>query len=217
VPRHSFLVWILPLVLSAVKLLGAEVRFQFADGKNDAIGDVVVSLVPLDAPPVVTRPSPPVILAQQNQEFLPYVLAVQVGTAIEFPNRDTVKHHVYSSSKAKKFELPLYAGDAQQSVVFDHAGVVTLGCNIHDWMLCYVVVLETPWYAKSETGGTATIAGVPPGRYRAEIWQPRLAAVVKRELVVSESASSNATAITLELKRDRRIRRTLDATSGPYK
>jgi len=204
------------LALASASAPGAAVPFKFVDAKNQPIADVVVSLVPLDAPARITSPARPLVITQEKQEFLPYVLPVQVGAAVDFPNRDTVKHQVYSSSKAKKFELPLYAGDTPAAVVFDRPGIVTLGCNIHDSMLAYVVVLETPWFAKSEADGAATIAGVPPGRYRAEIWQPRLPSPVTRELTVAEIAAA-PNVITLELGRDRRIRRNLDVKGGGYK
>ncbi len=202
--------------LLLASLRAAEVHFKFADGKQAAVSDVVVSLVPLDAP-AAAAPAPveAVLIAQEKQEFLPYVSVVAVGTTVNFPNRDTVKHHVYSSSKAKKFELPLYAGEAREAVRFEQPGVVTLGCNIHDWMLAYVVVVATPWFAKSDADGTARISA-PPGRYRIEMWQPRLAAVVTRELAVTDAAPAAQT-FTLELGRDRRIRRNPDVKAGGYK
>jgi plastocyanin len=202
-------------LLLLARLPAAEVTFRFTDAKQTAVQDAVVSLVPLDGNPSATAPAQPVVIAQEKQEFLPYVSVVAVGTSVNFPNRDTVKHHVYSSSKAKKFELPLYAGDAREAVRFDQPGVVTLGCNIHDWMLAYVVVVATPWFAKAEADGTARVAA-PPGKYRAEVWHPRLAAPLTRELTIGEAASGPQ-AFTLELGRDRRIRRQPDAKGGGYK
>lgn len=204
------------ILLLLTSLPAAEVAFRFVDAKQTPVADVVVSLVPLDAPPAVTTPAEPVVIAQEKQEYLPYVSVVAAGTAVNFPNRDTVKHHVYSVSKAKKFELPLYAGEARESVRFDQPGVVTLGCNIHDWMLAYVVVVGTPWFAKADPNGSAAIKA-PAGRYRMEIWHPRLAAVVTRELAVVGDAPVAEQNFTLELGRDRRIRRKADAKGGSYK
>ena len=143
---------------------------------------------------------------QRGQEFSPYVTPLLVGTAVSFPNRDNVQHHVYSLSPPKKFELPLYAGEAKAPVMFDHPGVVALGCNIHDWMSAYVVVLATPWFAKTGPDGGATITGAPDGRYRAEVWHPRLARLETREVVLAGEAAAPL-AFTLTLKADRRIRR----------
>jgi plastocyanin len=203
------------LALTTVPGSGAEVAFKFVDAKNQPVADTVVSLVPLDAPARLAPPAAPLVMAQEKEEFLPFVLPVQVGTAVDFPNRDKVKHQVYSSSKAKKFERPLYAGEAREPVVFDQPGVVPLGCNIHDWMLAYVVVLPTPWFAKSDAAGAATISA-PPGRYRAEVWHRLVARPVTREITVAESTAPGATAITLELGRDRRIPRKAETKSGGY-
>jgi hypothetical protein len=85
--------------------------------------------------PVLAPPAEPLVIEQQDQEFRPYVTPVVVGTRISFPNRDTVQHHVYSVSKPKHFEIPLYRGESKEAVLFDHPGLATIGCNIHDWMI----------------------------------------------------------------------------------
>ena len=115
-------------------------------------------------------------MAQVSKQFDPRVLVVPVGTSVTFPNRDTVRHHVYSFSPAKNFELKLYAGTAANPVVFDKVGIAVLGCNIHDNMAAWVVVVvDTPYYARSSAGGTASLANVPPGSYRLRVWHPGLA------------------------------------------
>jgi len=86
------------------------------------------------------------VVDQRDKQFVPYVTAVQVGTAVIFPNSDNIRHHVYSFSPAKRFELPLYSGVPAEPVVFDKVGFVTLGCNIHDWMIAYIAVLPTPYF-----------------------------------------------------------------------
>ncbi|MGH7936162.1 MAG: methylamine utilization protein, partial [Chthoniobacterales bacterium] len=93
------------------------------------------------------------VIDQQNKQFIPYVTAVEVGTAITFPNKDNIRHHVYSLSPAKKFELPLYAGIPAAPVIFDKEGFVTLGCNIHDAMIAYVAVLPTPFFQVTGSEG----------------------------------------------------------------
>lgn len=112
-------------------------------------------------------------VAQSDRELTPYVTIVPVGTAIEFPNRDPVKHHLYSFSPAKNFEIKLYAGKPEKPIVFDKPGEVALGCNIHDWMEAYVLVVNTPYFAKTDADGRARIAQVPPGSYRLRWWHPR--------------------------------------------
>ena len=106
-------------------------------------------------------------MAQQGKQFLPGVLVVPVGTSVHFPNRDSVRHHVYSFSPAKKFELKLYTGTPANPVVFERAGVVTLGCNIHDRMVGWIVVVDTPYYAQAAEGAAQVqINGVPPSACR---------------------------------------------------
>ncbi|MEP7298902.1 MAG: methylamine utilization protein [Burkholderiales bacterium] len=114
----------------------------------------------------------PVEIQQIDQEFTPFVTVVATGTRVLFPNRDKVKHHVYSFSPAKSFEIQLYSGTPTEPVVFDKAGVVAMGCNIHDWMLAYVVVVDSPWFAKSAGDGRAQLTGLPPGHYTLHIWHP---------------------------------------------
>jgi plastocyanin len=114
------------------------------------------------------------VIDQRDKQFVPYVTAVQVGTAIIFPNSDNIRHHVYSFSPAKKFELPLYAGVPAQPVIFDKPGFVTLGCNIHDWMVAYVAVLPTSHFEVTKQDGRALLKNLPSGPYSVEAWQPAL-------------------------------------------
>jgi plastocyanin len=209
---------ILFLAGAAFSARAVEVGFKISDHKNAPVADAVVSLKPLDTHPKLSIPTEPLVIAQQKQQFVPYVTAVMAGTSVKFPNNDTVKHQVYSNSEAKKFELPLYFGDAKQAIVFDKAGVVAVGCNIHDTMIAYIVVLDTPYFAKSGADGVATIESAPPGHYLATVWQPRLGdqSPVTRDLTIADGPRSTI-AFTLELERDKRIRRIPDSRGGGYK
>lgn len=112
-------------------------------------------------------------IEQFDREFIPYLTIVQTGTAIEFPNRDPFKHHIYSFSPAKVFGIKLYAGKPAQPVVFDKPGEVALGCNIHDWMEAYILVVNSSYFAKTNKKGRALINDVPAGQYRLRLWHPR--------------------------------------------
>src|SRR5438094_4473811 len=114
------------------------------------------------------------IIDQRNKQFIPYLTALQVGTSVFFPNNDNIRHHVYSLSPAKKFELPLYAGVPAEPVTFDKEGFVTLGCNIHDWMIAYVAVVPTPYFKITDKDGRAQLKDLPAGQYSVEVWQPAL-------------------------------------------
>jgi plastocyanin len=115
------------------------------------------------------------IMDQRNLMFVPDVLVVQTGTAVDFPNSDQVRHQVYSFSSARTFQLALYAGRAHAPVVFDHAGLVTLGCNIHDSMVGYIWVTDSPWFGRTGANGTLQLRGLAPGEYHVHIWHARLA------------------------------------------
>ena len=120
------------------------------------------------------QPGQKAIMDQRNLEFVPEVLVVQTGTAVDFPNSDQVRHQVYSFSDAKKFQLSLYAGRAHEPVVFDRAGLVTLGCNIHDSMVGYIVVTDSPWYGRTDADGTAHLHDLAPGDYTVRVWHQLL-------------------------------------------
>ena len=208
------LLLLLLLALATAHATAGELSITVKSGKGEPVADAVVSMIPLDAavpPPLVTATGE---LTQQNQEFTSYVTVVQTGSKVVFPNKDTVQHHVYSLSKPKKFELPLYNPGAAESFVFDVSGLVTLGCNIHDWMLAYLVVVPTPWFAKTGADGGATITA-PNGRYRLELWHPRLAALQTQEITLADGTASREFSVTL--KADRRIKRGVTTRSGGYR
>jgi plastocyanin len=141
------------------------------DEKGKPVEDAVAYVVP--AAPAGALPGT-AVMDQWQQEFIPHVLPVEVGTAVSFPNRDNIRHHVYSVSPAKKFELPLYIGTPAAPVLFDKPGPVVLGCNIHDWMVAYVYVLPTPHFARTGDKGVARIERVRPGTHEVRVWHPRL-------------------------------------------
>jgi plastocyanin len=112
-------------------------------------------------------------LAQKNKAFLPTLRVIQTGTAVNFPNLDTVRHHVYSFSPIKTFEIKLYAGTPAAPVVFDKPGTATMGCNIHDRMLAYIHVVDTPYFGVTDAQGQLSL-DVPPGEHRIQIWTPAM-------------------------------------------
>lgn len=175
-------------------------------GEHAPLADAVVVAVPLETP--APAPSPVEIAIDQiDKEFVSRVTIVPVGSRVHFPNHDQIRHQVYSFSPAKRFELPLYAGTPAAPIEFDTPGVVALGCNIHDWMQGYVYVAATPWFAKSTAEGMARIDTLPGGRYRLEIWHPRLAgaAQVTREVTLGDGAANET--VELELKPEFKPRR----------
>jgi plastocyanin len=163
---------ILGLTALACALQAAAVSIEVRDEGDRPLAGAVVFLESAQARRQV-RPLAQAEMGQAGKQFVPQVLVVPVGTAVDFPNRDTVRHHVYSFSPAKKFELKLYIGTPANPVVFDRSGIAVLGCNIHDQMVGWIVVVETPYYAMSDAQGRAVI-DAPPGSYRLRSWHPGL-------------------------------------------
>lgn len=115
------------------------------------------------------QPLPEVAIIQQDKTFIPDVTVVTKGTAVAFPNQDSVRHHVYSFSPIKKFDIKLYAGTPEKPVVFEQPGIAVLGCNIHDQMVAWVVVLNTPYFARTDAKGQVKLEA-PAGNYRLRVW-----------------------------------------------
>ncbi len=164
--------------VAACAASAANVTIEVADAEGKLLPDAAALLEPVGAKPTV-KPLADVQISQDKRQFTPRVTIVTIGTPVAFPNFDTVRHHVYSFSPAKTFELKLYAGVPNTPVVFDKPGIAVLGCNIHDHMAAWVVVADTPWFARSADDGRARIDNVPPGNYRLRVWHPALGANVE--------------------------------------
>jgi plastocyanin len=140
--------------------------------------DVVVSIEGIPAEQVTARISAMKTkmaqMDQKNMKFIPRVLPVLVGTSVDFPNRDSNWHNLYSTSEAKKFDLGLYAPGKSRSATFDKPGVVKILCNVHPNMEGYIVVKEHPFFSRTDAKGNYQISGVPLGTYRVEVWHPEL-------------------------------------------
>ena len=173
--REGWIAWGLAACLSlGVGTSGAaSLQVTVVDEQGRPVPDAVVFLDSVQASKVV-RPMAQVDMAQQNKRFVPDVLLVTRGTPVAFPNRDTVRHHVYSFSPTKRFELKLYVGTPAQPVVFDQPGVAVLGCNIHDQMIARVVVVDTPYRAQADADGRVVLDNVPPDAYQLRLWHQRL-------------------------------------------
>lgn len=181
--------------LLCAPVLAADLIVTVGDAQGAAVPDAAVYLLPLQGK--APRGSQKGSIEQMDKTFIPYVSVVQAGTAVSFPNKDTVRHHVYSFSAPKVFDLKLYSGTPSQPVVFDKPGLVALGCNIHDWMLAYVLVVETPWFAVSKDRGNAVVENVPAGDYNMLIWHPRMKEEMMQQIKVGAAAQAVRVRVTL--------------------
>ena len=164
------------------------VKVTRPDGKPIA-GAVVM----VHGPPGSKLPAPATFIVDQvNQTFTPDLMVIPVGSTVTFPNSDKVSHQVYSFSPAKRFQLPLYRGTPYAPITFANAGVVTLGCNIHDDMIAYLLVTDAGWSGRTAHDGTWTSSDLPPGDFRVEIWHPRMreaTEVIERPLKLEAAVS----------------------------
>jgi plastocyanin len=143
----------------------ADLALDIHDATGRPVANAVVYAQPAkgDAPP--PAPGARAIIDQVNKEFVPRVSIVQAGTQVFFPNSDNIRHSIYSFSPAKTFTTKLYSGREAAPVLFDKTGLVILGCNIHDTMVAWVFIVDTPWFARSGADGLATLRAVPNGEY----------------------------------------------------
>ena len=185
----------------------AEITAVVKDQHGEPVADAVVVAVPRSGPPPrVARPVRDTV-DQIDKEFVPYVKVVVVGASVFFPNKDNIRHHVYSFSPAKTFELPLYSGTPANPVVFDRPGIVPIGCNIHDWMLAYIYVADSPYVAITARPGRVTLDSLPPGTYAVRVWHPRMEGTEEATVRSITLATSQEVAWQLTLRPELRPRR----------
>lgn len=193
----------------------ADLLADLSTLKGEPASDVVLLLVPhgdIDGPAVSgAADDGQAEMVQKDLRFAPYVLPVRKGSSVSFPNKDDVRHHVYSFSKPKKFELKLYGGNEDRSVVFSETGIVALGCNIHDSMLAYVVVSDAPHFGVSDTDGHLSIKGIEPGSYTAQFWHPQLRG--KNSPVETTVLITEESFVQLQMELDIKVRK-VTARSG---
>jgi len=152
----------------------AALSVTLLDRDGHGVEDAVVTVTPVGARIAVPAVKS-AVMDQRDRAFVPRVLAIGVGSRVEFPNNDSVSHQVYSFSPAKRFQLPLYKGEVHPPVTFEQAGLVVLGCNIHDTMVGYIYVSASPYFGTTDAGGVLALKDLPKGDYRVAVWSPYIA------------------------------------------
>jgi plastocyanin len=194
-------IWGLLLGLWATASAATELQVQLLDNQGTPLAEAVLWIEPGPAQPGNTNQ----VMDQQKRQFTPYILPVQTGTTVSFPNSDPINHHVYSFSPAKRFELRLHQQNSlPQEVLFNQSGLVTLGCNIHDWMLAFILVLDTPWFAQTDEQGMARLKFDAANGQTLHLWHPRIS---DTQPAMSRPVPSDGVLtwqLTDELKRDPR-------------
>jgi plastocyanin len=172
------------------------VRVTTSDGKPLPDAVIFIPLKPGDPKPA---PVEGLKMAQSGKQFAPFVLIAPVGSTVEFPNLDKFRHHVYSFSKGNKFALELYGREEKRVITFKSAGVVALGCNIHDQMVAFIRVVDTPWTAKSGADGLAKLTAAPEGSRTIEVWHPYATA---KDQTVTQAVTVSAGVATVTVVLD---------------
>lgn len=176
-----------------VSLAGYARDFMVVDQNGEPVADAVILA---DGPKPVAG-TQPAIMDQVDKAFVPHVLTVPVGQPVEFPNSDDIRHHVYSFSEPKAFEIKLYKDKPGDPIIFDQPGIVVLGCNIHDSMVGYIVVSDTQYWAQTDSQGRAQLAINDASKIR--IWHPRLSVNADQVEVVPLTSAQQEQRISLTL------------------
>ena len=176
--RVAHLVCALMLCVVEVRVEAATLTATMTDKAGAPMPDVIVYATPIGSTPLpAATNADPVTISQEGMQFTPYVTAVRTGTAIRFPNYDRLEHHVKSFSPAKQFEIKIYESGTPPPVVFDKTGVVVIYCLLHEWMRGYILVLDTPFFSKSDLTGTGSINGLKEGMYEIRAWHPDMGSI----------------------------------------
>ena len=163
-----------------------------AVSKRQDYSGVVVWLEPAGAaaPPAAPSRAGVARVIQKDKQFIPHVLAIQVGTGVAFPNLDPIYHSAFSTFSGQIFDLGLYPPGISRTVTFRHAGIVRVFCNIHPSMSAVIVVLKDPWFAVSDATGAFSIPNVPGGEYQMHVFHERAAqkilAALERRVTVGD-------------------------------
>jgi plastocyanin len=227
-PLQTFKSLVLLSLVSCVVALpaahGQQIEVRLTDANGEAVVDAVIELLsdtaaaPIASTTNVMREAK---IDQRDKEFVPTVTTLVAGGSANFPNSDDILHHVYSFSPAKTFDTPLYGSEEnnQYREMFDVPGVVEIGCNIHDWMLAYIYVGRSEMMAISDEQGLASLRDIPSGEYTLQIWHARLDAPLNslQQTLSIEAGATEQLEVTLELARDRRVRRAPSANRKRYR
>jgi plastocyanin len=176
----------------------ASLEVDVRDGAGKPVADVAVYAT-ASAGAIEARAGKLAEIQQIDREFVPYLTVIQVGTTVTFPNRDPILHHVYSFSPPKSFEIKLYKGGSPSEVLFDKPGVVTLGCNIHDWMIGYVLVVPTPHFGKTDASGVVRLRDLPAGSYQVHAWHPQQRAAAEPVVLALDSGAARSVNFTIDV------------------
>ncbi|HSC11127.1 MAG TPA: methylamine utilization protein [Rhodanobacteraceae bacterium] len=197
------------MCLSSAPAYAAGVGVRISDTRGHAVADAVVTIAPQSgasvapAPPAATR-----VIDQKNETFIPYIEVFRPGDKVVFHNSDNTRHHAYSFAPAGQFEFVLAPGESSAPLQLDKLGVIAVGCNIHDQMITYLYVTDTPLVAHSGGDGIAQLSNLPKGDYAVRVWHPQLrpgAGADLQRLTITDASELRDLEFTLSLLPDPRL------------
>lgn len=188
-------------VLLAGQAAAADLTVTIRDAKGKPVPDAVITAYPGGKPPAgPLKMAGPYRVVQQGLQFSPFVSVVPAGATVAFPNLDSVMHHVYSFSAPHPFEIKLYGKDESRTQTFDKPGVIALGCNIHDQMIAFIKVVDTPYAAKAGADGVARLTGLPDGSTVVHIWHPYMKTKTGEVVQTLSLGGSSAQSVSIDLR-----------------
>jgi plastocyanin len=150
------------------------ITFNVINNDGQPLSGVVVYVTPKAPDVELPVNSSRLVIGQKNREFSPYISVVQKGQLVDFENNDDITHHIYSVSGKNTFDFKIKAGNRLKVDQFKASEEVAMGCNIHDWMSGYLLVVDTPYYGLTNSAGNITLDLVYKGDYSVKVWHPQL-------------------------------------------
>ena len=166
---------------------------------TEVLADMVVYLEPL-SDQTLPNSANTVIINQHHKAFAPYISVSQTQQAVRFTNQDDITHHIYSVATKNKFSFKIRAGQSNNDMAFNHANEIAMGCNIHDWMSGYLLVVDTPYFAKTDALGKAIFNNVIQGKYLVVVWHPQLKTNNNRLVVEKDIYDNTRFSVSLKAK-----------------
>jgi plastocyanin len=211
-PLFGVLAALAALPLTAATVSG-KISFITKRGQNPVINETLVWLEPAGRP--VRKPPQTFQMMTRGKTLVPHVLAIPLGSTIEFPNDDPISHNLFSLSTGNTFDLGLYRRGAGKSHKFDSAGIVNVYCNVHPSMSAVIHVMATPYYTFADPAGNYALTDIPPGKYHLVAWNEQGGQTTSEIEVSTAGAVSGAVAVTLD-SRNYRITQHTDKNGKPY-
>jgi plastocyanin len=204
--RPIAVVAVFAMMVAGSSTHAADLTGRVVTETGEGVGEAIVFVQTLPGG-ISPHPSAQLaILDQKHKEFVPALLPIAVGTKVRFPNNDQIHHHVYSFSRTKSFELPLYKGEEVPPIVFDKPGLVKVGCNIHDWMSALIFVAPTPYFTTTDASGKFVLSNLPAGTYSVASWHKQSQAKVEdtvQQVTVDGTPSMVQFSLKLNATRER--------------